>query len=174
MSPMSRLLIVPAVSLVLLLCASAQAADANAVARARAYVEAPKNGPAILNYVHMGSRYGGHQFVDQRNVQNVQGQVFAGYFAVVYRYQWEADGLTDVAFLCTPDGKIYDIQITWTNAVLNQPFLTANLTIQVLGNALLEAMKNELTIAQRQELQRIVDRADAQALLIWAVNVTQR
>jgi hypothetical protein len=42
------------------------------------------------------------------------------------------------AFLCDRRGNVYEVQVTDTNAILNQPFATANLTIKVLGNLLIE------------------------------------
>ena len=153
--------------------AGANAADAGAVAKAKAYVDPADTGKVILNYVHMGSRYGGHNFVETRNVQDGQARILAGYFALIYRFNWENDGATDVAFLCTPAGKIYDIQTTWTNAVLNQPYLTANLTIQVLGNARMELFKNNMQEDERRELQQLINGADARGLLVWVVKMTQ-
>ena len=61
------------------------------------------------------------------------------------------------------------MQIVRTNALFNQPFLTANATIKLLGNLLIEAFRDKMAEAERREVQRFVDTADAKGMLEWSL-----
>jgi hypothetical protein len=149
-----------------------QQIDPMTITRAQGFLSPAKRGQDILSYVHFGSKYNGHQYRETRLVQN-GGVIVPGHAAVVYRFQWEGDGLTDVVFLCDANGSVYEVQVLGTNAVLNQPFLTANATIQVLGNLLLAAFQDNLTEAQRRDIQRFIDNADAKGMLEWSLRFQQ-
>jgi hypothetical protein len=92
----------------------------------------------------------------------------------VYRFRWEDDGVTDIAFLCNSKGNVYGVQITKTNAMLQQPFMLADATIQVLGNAIISAMGDDLKDTQRTELQKLVDSANSRGLLTAYMRLSQR
>lgn len=146
--------------------------DRKAVAAAHKFLNTQARGRDVLGFVHFGSRYDGHAYKEIRQVTR-EGERVPGHFALVYRYKWEGNGRTDVAFLCDAQGNIYEVQTIWTNAVLNQPFLTANLTIKVLGNALIEAFKKQMKESERKEIQKLVDDADAKGLLEWSLKFQQ-
>lgn len=146
--------------------------DRKAVERAHKFLEGAARGRDVLSYVHFGSRYDGHVYRETR-VVNRAGTRVAGHFALVYAYSWEGDGKSNVAFLCDARGQVYDVQVVSTNAVLNQPFLTANATIKVLGNLLIAALEKNLTEKERKEIQQFVDSADARGMLVWSCKFQQ-
>lgn len=139
-----------------------------AVTRADEFLNARARGKDILSYVHFGASYRGHAYKETRFVTR-DGKKVPGHFALIYEYSWEDDGKTSVAFLCDAGGSIYEVQIVRSNAILNQPFLTANATTKVLGNLLIAAFKKQMTDEQLRKLQKTVDDADAKALLEWSL-----
>ncbi len=147
--------------------------DQKAVDRAHDFLKMEKCGRDILGYVHFGAKYKDHNYKEIRTVKDAEGKLRKGYFALIYTFEWEDDGETNVAFLCDPAGKIYRVQIVDTNAVLQQPFLTANVAIKVLGNLLAEAFKEKMTKAERKDLQKLIDDADAKAMLEWSLAFQQ-
>ena len=75
------------------------------------------------------------------------------------------DGVTDLAFLCNERGGIYGVQVTYTNAVLNQPFLLANAAIQILGNLVIDNYKDRMSREQLRLAHEFVDHADSKGLI---------
>jgi len=146
--------------------------DQKSVDRAHAFLNTAPRGRNILSYVHFGSKYQGHSYKATRFVTN-GGKRVAGHFALLYDFAWEDDGKTQVAFLCDARGTLYEVQVVSTNAVFNQPFLTANATIKVLGGLLVEAFKNKMTAAERQDVQKLVENADAKGMLEWSLKFQQ-
>src|SRR5438270_428338 len=92
--------------------AGAQTADQTSVNRAHDFLKSEKRGRNVLSYVHFGAQYKGHTFVERRGVNNQPA-----HFALVYRMNWENDGVTNVAFLCDGKGSVYEVQILGTNAI---------------------------------------------------------
>ena len=70
-------------------------------------------------------------------------------------------------------GSVYRVQIMATNAVRSQPFILANVAIQVLGNLLIEANKAKMSESQRKLVQTFVDDADAKGMLEWSLKFQQ-
>ncbi len=143
--------------------------DQRAVQRAASYLSIRETGEGILNFVHMGADYHGHTYLRTNNVVDRDGYRVPGHFALVYRFHWEDDGVTDLAFLCNERGGIYDVQVTYTNAVLNQPFLLANAAIQILGNLVIDNYKDRMSREQLRLAHEFVDHADSKGLLELAL-----
>jgi hypothetical protein len=146
--------------------------DQKAVDRAHDFLKTAARGRDVLSYMHFGSRYDGHSYRESRFVTR-EGRRVPGHFALVYRYKWQGNGLTDVAFLCDARGDVYEVQAIWTNAVLNQPWVSANLTIKVLGGALAELFKDKMTEKERQDLQQLIEDANAKGMLEWSLKIQQ-
>ena len=162
--------------LIALFVAPGQAGDniaQQALNRADAFFRTEKRGQEVLGYVHMGATYRGHQYLRTVLLKDRNGDLIDGEFALVYRFKWEDDGSTDIAFLCDAKGNIYAVQIMHTNAVLNQPFVLADATIKLLGRALIEANKKNMTDDDRRQVQRLVDEADAKGMLEWSLRFEQ-
>ncbi|MCI0456723.1 MAG: hypothetical protein L0Z62_07060 [Gemmataceae bacterium] len=163
------------VGLVALLVPAARAGDGidqTAVNRADGFLNTAQRGRAILGYVHLGTKYRGHSYQERRVVTR-NGNRVPGHFALVYSFEWAEDGKTDLAFLCDARGNVYEVQVVRTNAEINQPWVFAKATIQVLGNALIEAFRDNLTPTQRQAIQTAVNNADVRNLLAWSLNLEQ-
>jgi len=137
-----------------------------AVEHADHFLGAPQHGKDMLGYIHFGASYRRHDYLRSVAFDN-------GGFALVYRFKWEDDGITDVAFLCGSRGYVESVQIEYSNGVLNRPFVLANLTITVVGNALLEAYQDKMTEDDRKFVQRMIDNADAKSLLEWSIRFQQ-
>jgi hypothetical protein len=146
--------------------------DSRALARARDFLDPAARGRDVLSYVHFGSKYRDHSYKDLRGVTS-GGQRVPGHFALVYTYAWGDNDETDVAFLCDGGGRVYEVKTLGTTAILNQPFLAANLTVKLLGNLIIEAFKNQMTEEDRRQVQKMVDDANAKGMLEWSLKFQQ-
>jgi hypothetical protein len=149
---------------------SAQTAQDNA----GRFLRTEDRGKESLSYIHFGADYHGHEYLRTVSVLDGQGSPIPGQFALVYRFNWEDDGITDVAYLCDASGYVYKVQIMSTNAVLSQPFVLANAAIKLLGNAFIQANKDKMSELERKVVQELVDKADAKGLLEWSLQFEQR
>lgn len=132
------------------------------------FLQNRQNGVAILSYLHFGSDYFGHEYIGMLNVVDKSGETVPGDFALVYRFRWSNEDYTDVAFLCNPEGQIYRSEVRRSTAVLNQPFVAANVFIGVLGNLLIESNRRNMTKADLELTHELVNRVDAQGLMdLW-------
>jgi hypothetical protein len=147
--------------------------DSNAMKRAMDFVAPEQRGRDILSYIHYGAKYRGHSYQQWLTVVDQQGKTIPGHFALDYRFKWDDDGVTDVRFFFDAKGNVYEVQIVKHNAVLQQPYFAANLAIKILGNLLIEALKDNLTPEQLKDVQKFVDNADAKGLLEWSLKVQQ-
>jgi len=151
--------------------ASAQNIDPDRFAaadKAHRFLVTKERGREILSYVHFGVDYTSHRYQKYVALEN-------GNFALVYEYKWKSteNGVTDVAFSCDSDGNIYEVSIVYTDAVLNQPFLMANLSIKVLGNLLLENYADKMSKEDRRLAQQLVDNPNAKRLLELSLRIEQ-
>ncbi len=171
----SLLLTVAAVIPVIAQLAPAQTTDTvpRSILFADHFLRTEARGKETLSYLHFGADYRGHEY--QRTVAVVDGnqREIPGRFALVYRFYWEKDGVTDLAYLCDEEGYVYKVQVMYTNAVLSQPFAFANGMIQLLGNAMIAANRDKMSTFERRVVQKIVDSADAKALLEWSLSFEQ-
>jgi len=140
-----------------------------AVNKAHRFLATAQRGRDILGYLHFGADYRGHEYRETLPV----GYANDGRFALVYRFWWENDGITDVAFLCDPRGNVEEVRVTYTNAHFSQPFALADVTIQVLGNILIRAYQDKMSTFERKMVQKFVDNADAKGLLEWSLKFQQ-
>jgi hypothetical protein len=144
-----------------------------AVNQADRFLRTEQRGKDILDYLHFGASYRGHQYVKTLPVFDRSGDRMDGWFSLVYRFHWEDDGVTDVGFRCDPSGHLYDVRIMYTNARFSPPFTLANLAIQALGNLLIQANKEKMDPLDRKLVQKFVDDADAKGLLEWSLKFHQ-
>ncbi len=63
------------------------------------------------------------------------------------------------------------MQVTYTNAVLNQPFLVANAAIQILGNLVIDNYKDRMSREQLRLAREFIDHANAKGLLELALTL---
>lgn len=122
--------------------------------------------------VHMGCAYDSHAYKGYVKVTRA-GKVVPGHFALVYDFTWSDDGWSRLYFLCDASGDFYAMQVNKTNAVFAQPFLVANGSIKLIGEALLAAFKDDLKEADRKLARQLIDDADAKGLLEWSLKVEQ-
>ncbi len=117
----------------------------------------------VLLFLHFGSTYSDHNLT---GVGGVEGK--PGCFYLEYKYDWKVDRnieSTTLSFFFDPMGNLMGIQVDKTTAVLNQPFFLANLSIKVVGATLYEAVKKDLSEANRRIFRKLVEDADAKGLL---------
>jgi hypothetical protein len=159
----------------LALLASSARADVTqrAIDRAGTYLDKRDVGKDILSFVHFGADYKGHALLNRCSVVDENGRTLADKFALVYRFNWENGGVTDVAFFCDSAGAIYQMKIVRTNAILQQPFALADATIHVLGDALAKSMGDNLKEQDRAELKRLIDSSDSRGLLMAYLRLGQ-
>src|SRR5689334_3118950 len=62
-------------------------------------------GKNILSFVHFGAEYRGQKYLETRAVQTEKGAAVPDDFALVYRFEWDKDGTTELAFLCDHRGN---------------------------------------------------------------------
>ena len=163
-------------SVVMVLAALAPAArggdiDQQAVNRAHNFLKMERRGRFVLGYVHAGTTYYRHSYKEPvRGVSGPDGKAIPGHFALVYAFDWNKDGASDVAFLCDRRGNVYDVKVIYCNGIINQPFGVANTTIKLLGAVIRESCKTE---ADKREVQRLIDNADAKGLLVMGLKLQQ-
>ena len=91
--------------------------DQASVSRAKDFLKTESRGKSVLGSFHFGAQYKGHPYQQTLKVKNKPGD-----FALVYRYNWQDDGITDVAFLC--DSKGYAIGVISVRAGLGMEAVT--------------------------------------------------
>jgi hypothetical protein len=146
-----------------------------AVARAQRFLGSAQTGREVLGYAHFGSANKGHSYLARGGVTDRFGRAVPGHFYLSYVYRWGNDrGETVLAFLCNADGYVYEVQVVRTNAILNQPFALANVSNKLIGGLLLGAFGADLTPAEKRDIQRAIDNADAKDLLQRNLALRQR
>jgi len=147
--------------------------DQRAVINAHQFLKTEQNGRNTLAFLHFGADYHGHEYRETLPVLDGGGAAVDGRFKLVYRFKWEDDGITDLAYLCDAKGNVYAVQVLYTNALFNQPYVLANGAIKLLGSLMIEANKKNMTDVERKLAQELVDRADAKGLLELSVRLQQ-
>jgi hypothetical protein len=125
-----------------------------------------------LGYIHLGGTYHDHEILSALRVVDRDGDTVPGHFALKISYDWKAflgENSSTAIFFFDEKGTIYDVRAE-TTSVINEPFVLASGAIQVLGNALIQAFGEQMTADDRNQLQKIIDSADAKALMIWGLN----
>jgi hypothetical protein len=131
------------------------------------FLDDANRGKAMLNYLHMGARYRGHEFIKGSRIADADG------FELLYRFRWEDDGVTDLAFQCNRRGYVTSVSVVNSNAKLSPPFLLATVSIKLLGAAIMDSYKDKLTDDQKRQLQQLINEADAKGMLEWALRLEQ-
>src|SRR5271166_5385625 len=80
-------------SVSMLIAQTADGAVAEAVAKARRFIETPGRAQMILAAVHPFATYDDVRYVGPNSLQN-------GYFEVVYNFHWDDYGQTEIGFQC--------------------------------------------------------------------------
>jgi hypothetical protein len=148
-----------------------EAPDPQVVRRVRRILGSTDVGSFILaGYLHWGAPYHGHQFIEEGRVSQNDKPV-PRQFSLVYRFKWDVDGVTDLAFLCTATGQIFQVEVIKTNAQLSQPFVAADIAIKAGTFGLAAALDDQLTDEQKQKIVEAGRQADAKAGLEAALSV---
>jgi hypothetical protein len=149
-------------ALVFMACGASARADvpAKSIQSIEDYLNTDSAAKLVLNFVHMGADYRGHQLLGAYDVVGKPDM-----FIVTYRYWWATDGMTDVDFVCDSSGSVRAVQIADTNAVFNQPFVVAQASLQLLSQVVVNTA--DLTPSQRAAWQRLVDAEDVRGMLVF-------
>ncbi len=139
--------------------------DQQAINRAHQFLRTKDTGEFTLNFVHMYTDYHGHEYL--RTLAGSQGR-----FELVYRYFWADDGITDIGFDCDAHGNVDGVEIEYTNAEVNQPFLFAKGSLTLLSELIIRNSDN-LSRADREYLRSLVRDADIRGLLVWGLQLKQ-
>jgi len=165
-----------AASLVLALVvrpALADDVDKAAIRKADGFLKTAKRGQFIGGFCHFGVAYRGHSAAGVRLVKNAAGGLVAGHFALVYDFKMSDGVETQLAFLCDAKGNVYRAQVMSSNGIIQKPYGLANVSIKLLGEAVYEAMKDNLAEGDRRVFRRLVDAADAEGLMLFCLKVQQ-
>jgi hypothetical protein len=137
--------------------------------RAHNFLQDRQNATSILSFLHFGASYRGHELTKIEGVVDSAGNRVDGDFALVYRFHWEDDGVTDVIFFCNGRGQIYDSQIEYSNGVISTPFALANISIQFVGRLVINS-DDKMSESDRELAIKLIDKADARGLLnLWLI-----
>jgi hypothetical protein len=136
--------------------------------RAHRVLGARATGVAILSYLHAGAPYNGHDYVRTDGVLGRPDD-----FALIYQFRWDGDGRTELIVFCDRNGDAYEVRAGASNGVFSRPWDLAKLTIQVLGNALVEAFDKQMTPQEKADARRMVDAVDVSGLCLANVRALQ-
>jgi hypothetical protein len=128
----------------------------------------------VLLFLHLGADLSSHKQTGSGKVKNRNGAEAPGHFYLEYEYTWKAagdTGHTTLSYFFNDKGTLTEIQVDKTDAILNQPFLLADASIAVLGEALNEGLKDYLSDTERRLLRRLVDAADSKGLLQFGLRI---
>jgi len=165
----------------LVVVATARAAwaqpDPIAVARARRVVEKRQVVKDVVEeVVQVGASFTRKSFRGVRVLEDGERQP-TSYFALDYRYRWNADGWTDVAYICDETGVVTGLQVLdWRADDSEAPFANAPANVAVFGAALLKlaAIDRTFTPDDKAVVVELVTAHDAQKLLTLYLTVAQR
>lgn len=153
----------------------ADSPSTTAVTRAKTFLDKRATGDMILTSAHFGTTYKSHTFQGIRSVTDRAGNPLPGQFALVYRFKWEASdiGTTDLGFICDAKGGIEEVVAISSDGVLQQPFLVADATIQVVGQLVIEMFKDNASSEEIARAKRFVTAADSRGLLGFSLGLKQ-
>ena len=149
--------------------------DYAAVRKAQTFLQTAKRGQYILSFLHFGANYRAHNYKEVMRVTDGSGNALPGQFALIYHFDWEANGAgwTNLACFCDARGNITGVKALDTNAVLQQPFLAADATIQVIGRGMAETFKSQMNEDDRKQMLQFINNADSKGLLEMALQIQQ-
>jgi hypothetical protein len=170
----TRLTHTPAVALLLLIGTGASALPLNAqqvhveaLNKAKVFLKDDCRGKELMNFIYLGSTYKGASYRSVTPANN-------GGFLVTCDLRWETTGpgYTIVVLTFDPDGNLSATRIVDTDAYV-PAYYVASKSIEILGNALLDHYKDQLTDIQMALLRKIVKAADAKSLMELSLAVEQ-
>ena len=142
------------------------------VESAKQFLSTAKRGRYMLSYLQFGGTYRDHDVLSVHKVVDRDGDLIPGYFAVKVVFDWESPfgrNSTTATLFYNGSGTLYDVDAKTTSYV--EPFDLANASIQILGNLLLEALRDQIKPEDRQQLQRLIHKADAKGLMMFGLNL---
>ena len=157
----------------------ATAQDTEALRRAFRCLDYDENAARArdaLSFLHFGASLVACSFEGRLGVTDSSGQTLPGDFALAYEFVWDAGGghgHTTIAFFFDGNGSYEGSRVLKTDAVFNQPFELAKLSIQVVGQLLIEAFGDQMQDNDRRILRELIDRADAKGLLDLQIKLRQ-
>ncbi len=122
-------------------------------------------------FLHTGASFDGHTFQGIGALQdNTEG------FALLYQFNWDRDGLTDVAFVCDPSGAISHLQVMKTNARGSPPFALAQIGGQFLSGVVQKLADDDdkMSPEDKATLKELVANPDVKKLLDFYLRAGQR
>ena len=164
----------------LIVVAAAPAASAQpdpaAVARARRVADKRQVVKAVVEQVlQVGASFTRKSFRGVRVLEDGEGQP-TRYFALDYRYRWDSDGWTDVAYVCDETGLVTGLQVLDWRAEDNQaPFANAKAHAAMFGAALLKLAEIDpkFTPDDKIVVDELISARDAQRLLTLYLMIAQ-
>jgi hypothetical protein len=149
--------------------------DPAAVSRARRFLDQKELAKTVVEFLHFGADLNEATFTGVGPLNDEAGQPTTG-FAVFYRYVWDSDGWTEVAFICNSAGLVSGLQVMKTNAKNSKPFALAKLGGAVMGSFLDELAKNDekMTDDEKAQFHALVQNTDIPKLLDFYLAFAQR
>jgi hypothetical protein len=165
----------------LIVAAAAPAAwahpEAAAVARARRVADKRQVVKVVVEQVlQVGASFTRKSFRGVRVLEDGEGQP-TRYFALDYRYRWDADGWTDVAYICSETGQVTGLQVLdWRADDSAAPFANAKANVAAFGAALLKLAEIDprFTPDDKAVVGELVSARDVEKLLTVYLTVAQR
>ena len=137
----------------------AQAVSRSAVNKAGSFLKNDCRGKELMGFIYLGAEYRGASYRDLKPVGD-------GRFVVTCGLRWETTGpgYTIVALSFDSSGSLSGTRIVDTDAFVPS-FYVASKSIEILGNALLDQYKDQLSDIQLNLFRKIVKAADAKSLM---------
>lgn len=157
-------------------CQGQSEISSSAIEKAKSFVGTRTTGRYVLEFVHMGATYQGHSINRVTAVQDTQGNLIPGEFAVIYDFVWDANGTgnTQLCFYCNRNGEVTAVRSLKCDAFVNTPFVFADGAIKVVGQIAIEAFGSQMTASDRQMVQSLVNSANSRGLLEFGLAMRQK
>lgn len=155
------------------LIGSGQEISKSAVNKAHEFLISGKTGKQINNIMHMGTTYSGHEVLGVSRVRDSRGNVIPGEFAIEYRFWWDEKYSTDLLVFCTPSGSIDSIRAGRSDGIAQAPFLMSQATVSLIGEALYETFRDQMSTDEKRNLRLIIDKSDTKSLLEMQLKLQQ-
>jgi len=159
------------VLLVLAAAAPARADKQERIDKAKEFFDAEERGKFMLGYLHLGGDYDSHK-CEVLDVEDEDGNVIPALFGLRYEFAWSiggSDNTTTVDLIFDAKGHLSNVNNAKSTSIVSPPYLLANGAIKILGQALLEATKDNLKDEDKDFIQKCIDDADARKLMIFGL-----
>ncbi len=150
--------------------------DAAAVSKARRFLEQKDLADTVVGvFLHFGAKMDRQVFKGIGPLNDANGNPTSG-FAALYRYEWDSDGWTDVAYIVDSSGNVSHLQVMGSNGKSSKPFALARLGGALMGAALQDSIKNDqsMTDQEKATLQSLLQNAEIEKILDLILVVRQR